>query len=149
MLIFSVAQFSFVERQHVVTEGINSTVSMCTVLSDGSLEKTVTLTLESEGNKTQLIYNVSDVLSMLGGTLASDYRVKAPIIFQPGSSSAEKTTYCFVVDIMNDDIVEDTEKYNLRLNVTSSGCTVSSDPSMAVVELTIFDDYTDGRIIIY
>ena len=76
----------------------------------------------------------------------ANYNVERPITFQPGSSAADNSTQCFIVDIINDDIVEDTQKIILRLTVMSSGCSIFGNSSSdGEVELTIFDDPTDGR----
>ena len=52
--IFLDAEFSLKVNRFVVTEGINSTITVCIVLNVGYLEKAVLLTLESEG----YIFNV-------------------------------------------------------------------------------------------
>lgn len=44
------AEFSLSESRYIVTEGINSTITICVVLNVGYLEKSVLLTLENEGN---------------------------------------------------------------------------------------------------
>lgn len=44
------AEFSLSESRYIVTEGINSTITICIVLNVGYLEKSVLLTLENEGN---------------------------------------------------------------------------------------------------
>ena len=50
------------------------------------------------------------------------------------------------MDIINDNIVEDTQVIILRLTVTSSGCAISGNSSSdGEVELTIFDDPADGK----
>ena len=72
----------------------------------------------------------------------TDYSIAGSIIFQPGSSAAINTTQCFVLNIINDDIVENTEQFLLKLNVASSYCTVSGE---AEVNLTIIEDPADGR----
>ena len=46
-----VAQFGFIKTTYDVTEGLNSTISLCTALKVGSLGKSVTLKLESKGKK--------------------------------------------------------------------------------------------------
>lgn len=76
----------------------------------------------------------------------ANYNVKGPIQFEPGSSAIDNSTQCFIVDIINDDIVEDTEVFILKLSVNSSGCSIfGHPPSNAEAEITIFDDLTDGR----
>eukprot|EP00731_Ephydatia_muelleri_P037226 Em0422g2a len=122
----TVATFSLVENRFMSTEGVNSTVLMCILLSIGSLEKTVTMSMENEG------------------TSVMDYKVDGPIVFLPGSSDNDKSTECFIVNIIDDDIVEGTEVFILNLTVNSSGCRIVGDPSSSgEVELTIIDDPTD------
>ena len=76
----------------------------------------------------------------------ANYNVEGPIIFQPGSSENDNSTQCFIVNITNDDIVEDTQVIILRLTVMSSGCAISGNSSSdGEVELTIFDDPADGK----
>ena len=53
-IYFLDAEFSLKVNRFVVTEGINSTITVCIVLNVGYLEKAVLLTLESEG----YIFNV-------------------------------------------------------------------------------------------
>ncbi|KAL5516904.1 hypothetical protein EMCRGX_G002348 [Ephydatia muelleri] len=121
------ATFSLVENRFMATEGVNSTVLMCILLSNGSLEKAVTLSMESEV-----------------GPSVMDYKVDGPIVFLPGSSDNDKSTECFIVNIINDDIVESTKVFILNLSVNSSGCRIAGDPSSnADTELTIIDDPTD------
>ncbi|KAL5516874.1 hypothetical protein EMCRGX_G002306 [Ephydatia muelleri] len=121
------ATFSLVENRFMSTEGVNSTVLMCILLSIGSLEKTVTMSMENEV-----------------GTSVMDYKVDGPIVFLPGSSDNDKSTECFIVNIIDDDIVEGTEVFILNLTVNSSGCRIVGDPSSSgEVELTIIDDPTD------
>eukprot|EP00731_Ephydatia_muelleri_P002099 Em0001g2099a len=124
----TVATFSLVENRFMSTEGVNSTVLMCILLSIGSLEKTVTMSMENEG------------------TSVMDYKVDGPIVFLPGSSDNDKSTECFIVNIIDDDIVEGTEVFILNLTVNSSGCRIVGDPSSSgEVELTIIDDPTDAK----
>ena len=76
-----------------------------------------------------------------------DYKVDGPIVFRPGSSDSNKSTECFIVNIIDDDIVEGTKVFILNLSVNSSGCRIVGDPSSnADTELTIIDDPTDGRL---
>ena len=72
--------------------------------------------------------------------------VKWPITFQPGNSAADNSTQCFVLSIINDDIVEDTQEVFLRLTALSSGCIISNSSSDRKVEIIIFDDPTDGKL---
>ena len=72
----------------------------------------------------------------------TDYSVDESVIFQPGSSSSLNATQCFVVHIINDEIVENTEQFLLRLNLESRYCTVSGESEM---NLTIIEDPADGR----
>ena len=44
------AEFSVLQKQYFVTEGLNKTISICILLAVGNLGKSVTLTLESEGD---------------------------------------------------------------------------------------------------
>ena len=76
-----------------------------------------------------------------------DYKVDGPIVFLPGSSDNDKSTECFIVNIIDDDIVEGTKVFILNLTVNSSGCRIAGDPpSNGEVELTIIDDPTDGML---
>ena len=73
--------------------------------------------------------------------------VKWPITFQPGNSAADNSTQCFVLEIINDDIVEDTQEVFLRLIALSSGCIIYNNSSPdRKVEIIIFDDPTDGKL---
>ena len=79
-------------------------------------------------------------------TPVSDFNVEGRIIFIPGSSAANSSTHCFVVNIIDDGAVENTEEFMLKLSVTSSGCKIFGDPLVnGEVMLTIFDDPSHGR----
>eukprot|EP00731_Ephydatia_muelleri_P002076 Em0001g2076a len=109
------AQFSLKENRFIVTEGVNNTILICIVLKAGHLEKAVLLTLENGANDP-----------------ARDYRVEGPIVFPAGSSAADNTTQCAVVDIINDESVEDTEEFIIILTPQSAGCKIFGDLATAI-----------------
>ena len=81
--------------------------------------------------------------NIAAGRAVTDYQVQGPIIFKPGSSAAVNSTQCFIVDIINDEIVEATETFILKLAMESGIGTILGIHQE--VELTINDDLTDGR----
>ena len=136
------AEFILIGNAFVVTEGLNNTISVCVLLTVGHLAKPVELFLQSEKCNVQKLIKLLFNTYCITGVPLKDYSIEGSIIFQSGSSAAQNATQCFVVDIINDDIVEDTEQFQLILNVTSTYCTVSG---MSQVNITIKEDPTDGR----
>ena len=79
---------------------------------------------------------------------ARDYRVEGPIVFPAGSSAAENTTQCVVMDIINDEIVEDTEEFLIILTPQSVGCKIFGDLAIgSYLHLVIINNPTDGNFI--
>lgn len=75
----------------------------------------------------------------------TDYRIEGPIVFQAGSSSADNTTQCVVLDIVNDENVEDTEEFLIILTPRSTGCKIFGDLAVSgSLQLVIFDNPANG-----
>ena len=80
---------------------------------------------------------------------ARDYRVEGPIVFPAGSSAADNTTQCVVVDIINDEIVEDAEEFLIILTPQSAGCKIFGDLAIgSYLHLVIINNPTDGNFIL-
>ena len=143
--LYLVAEFSLIQNRYLVTEGLNNTISICILLAVGSLGKYVTLTLEGEDILILIKVLYYGIPSTAAVTPVSDFNVEGPITFIPGSSAANRSTQCFVVDIIDDAAVENAEEFMLKLSVTSSGCKIFGDPLVnGELVLTIFDDPSHG-----
>ena len=62
------AEFSLSESRYIVTEGVNSTITICVVMNVGYLEKSVLLTLDNGGSpfyNCACTYYAIDVLFVL------------------------------------------------------------------------------------
>ena len=80
---------------------------------------------------------------------AKDYRVEGPIVFPARSYAADNTTQCVVVDIINDEIVEDTEEFLIILTPQSAGCKIFGDLAIgSYLHLVIINNPTDGNFIL-
>ena len=80
---------------------------------------------------------------------ARDYRVEGPIVFPAGSSVADNSTQCVVVNIINDESVEDTEEFWIILTPQSAGCKIFGDVvTGSYLHLIIINNPTDGNFIL-